>query len=113
MACTASRRPANELGSNADCRLGPVLAVGYRERMTTDELASAMAELRLRHDAPFTRAMLGVSGRQIRYYLAGHTPIPTRLENLILILLWCQRTGLPPAAVAARASAPELLGRSD
>ena len=73
--------------------------------MTGGELTSAMAELRLRHDAPFTRAMLGVSGRQIRYYLAGHTPIPARLDAIIMVLLALNRIGIPPTTVARLASA--------
>jgi hypothetical protein len=63
--------------------------------MTGPELASALAELGLRHDAAFTRAVLGIGGRQIRYYLAGRSPVPRSLETLIGLLLVLHRSGIP------------------
>ena len=68
--------------------------------MTGSELASAMAELRLRHDAPVTRALLGVTGRSIRYYLAGHKPVPRPLAHLVLVLVLLARSGVPPSQVS-------------
>jgi len=59
-----------------------------------------MAELRLRHDAPVTRALLGVTGRSIRYYLAGHKPVPRPLAHLVLVLVLLARSGVPPSQVS-------------
>ena len=59
-----------------------------------------MAELKLRHDAPVTRALLGVTGRSIRYYLAGHKPVPRPLAHLVLVLVLLARSGVPPSQVS-------------
>jgi hypothetical protein len=68
--------------------------------MTASELACAMAELRLRHDASITRAVLGVTGRSIRYYIRGQKPVPPPLANLIGVLLMLHREGLSLAQVS-------------
>ena len=68
--------------------------------MTGQELDAALAELRLRHDAPVTRALLGVTGRSIRYYLAGHKPVPRPLAHLVMLLVLLARSGIPPSQVS-------------
>ena len=69
--------------------------------MTGQELDAALAELGLRHDAPVTRALLGVTGRSIRYYLAGQKPVPRPLAHLVLLLMLLARSGISPSQVSA------------
>ena len=68
--------------------------------MTGQELDAALAELGLRHDAPVTRALLGITGRSIRYYLSGQKPIPAPVSNLVQTLVWLNRQGVKPLGVA-------------
>jgi hypothetical protein len=80
--------------------------------MTGQELDAALAELGLRHDAPVTRALLGVTGRSIRYYLAGHKPVPRPLAHLVMLLVLLARSGIPPSQVSTLVGSKVLpLGR--
>jgi hypothetical protein len=70
--------------------------------VTKDEFAEALRELGLAHSSALTAQLLGVSNRQIWYYLAGHCKVAKSVAVIVRLLLLLDRTGCPPAAVGRR-----------
>jgi predicted transcriptional regulator len=55
--------------------------------MTKEEFAAALRELGLPPSSPRTAQLLGISNRQVFYYLSGRSPIGKPVERICRMLL--------------------------
>jgi hypothetical protein len=75
---------------------------------------SLMRELGLTHGGTMAAELLGVSNRQIFYYLAGTHAVPATVANILHLLLMLRAVSLPPEAVAvALELRPDFEGLAD
>jgi predicted transcriptional regulator len=55
--------------------------------MTKEEFAAALRELRLPPSAPRTARLLGISNRQVFYYLSGRSPVSNTVQIILALYL--------------------------